>query len=101
MPISSSARMTRTAISPRLATRTFENMRPGTLRDHPRADGLVGRDVDEDERAGGPDGAVGIGHDGVAGADADAADGVQRELRRRPLLERRDVQLVLDRLQPR
>src|SRR4051812_31633852 len=31
MPISSSVRMTRTAISPRFATSTFENMRPGIL----------------------------------------------------------------------
>src|SRR5919112_3078217 len=31
MPSSSSARMTRTAISPRLATRTFENMGRGML----------------------------------------------------------------------
>src|SRR5262245_41168091 len=35
MPISRRARTMRTAISPRLATRTFSNMRPGTLVEHP------------------------------------------------------------------
>src|SRR5687768_12924312 len=102
MSISSSARMTRTAISPRLATRTFENMRPETLvpGDHPGAHRLVRRDVDEDERAGAAEAVVRVCHDGVARAQAHAADGVERQLGRRALRERRDVELVLDRLQP-
>src|SRR4051794_28855942 len=55
MPSSSSARMTRTAISPRLATRTFENMGRVMLSGHggaPRREGPREPCGDEDRLGG-------------------------------------------------
>src|ERR1700737_5618233 len=81
-PSSSSARTTRTGISPRLATRTFANISPASLVNHPRPDRLVAGLVDQDEAPGAAVFRVGVKRQRHARAQAHAADVVQGELAR-------------------
>src|ERR1700689_3510332 len=118
----------RTAISPRLAMRTFVNIGGGKLirrrprgppralaggsrrrarrsrgrGDHPGADGAVAVLVDQDEAAGATVAGVGVEYERGARAQAHAADVVELELLGRVgALQRVDVDDVVDRLDDR
>src|ERR1039457_5280361 len=74
----------------------------GRGRDHPRADSLVARLVDQDEAAGAAVAAIWVEHERDARSQAHAADVVERELRRRlGALERVYVDEVADLLHDR
>src|SRR5690349_13651558 len=70
------------------------------MNDHPRRDGVVGRLVDEDERAGGVTALVGIGRDLAAQPQLYVSDVVQTQLPRLRPLERSEVDAPLDGVEP-
>src|SRR4051812_9392628 len=70
------------------------------LGDHAGADRLVRGLVDHDERAGRAQALVRVGHERGPEAEANAGDGVEVELVRRLVRERRYVEPVLDRGEP-
>src|SRR5439155_17719658 len=101
-PSSASARSTRTAISPRLATSTFANISPASLVDQSRADRLVAALVDHDEAARAAVLGVRVERQRHARAQVHPADVVELKLlRRRGALERVHVHAVLDAIHDR